>query len=101
MIIYCYITLTTMLFVNVLFMYIILLCIQDINTILKSTKSHINCIVLQKGDNTTNNNTNEKSKTLYLSMRNSLINRGILFKHIQKGFPIKGCIESIEDHGLV
>ena len=34
-------------------------------------------------------------------MRNSLINRGILFKHIQKGFPIKGCIESIEDHGLV
>ena len=34
-------------------------------------------------------------------MRNSLINRGILFKHIQKGFPIKGCVESVEDHGLV
>ena len=67
---------------------------QDINTILKSTKQHINCIVLQK-ENT------EKSKTLYLSMRNSLVNRGILFKHIQKGFPIKGCIESVEDHGLV
>lgn len=44
---------------------------------------------------------NEESRKLVLSMRASLVNRGIAFKHLGPGFPICGCIASIEDHGLV
>lgn len=48
---------------------------------------------------------NEKSetqrKTLILSMRSSLVNRGLAIKHLIPGFPISGCIVSKEDHGYV
>lgn len=47
---------------------------------------------------------NMKSKTkkgIVLSMRPSLVNRGLAFKHLVTGFPIYGCVASAEDHGYV
>ena len=40
-------------------------------------------------------------KTLVLSMRSLLVNRGLAIKHMIPGFPISGCIVSKEDHGYV
>ena len=42
-----------------------------------------------------------KKKSLVLSMRSSLVNRGLAIKHMIPGFPISGCISSKEDHGYV
>lgn len=40
-------------------------------------------------------------KTIALSMRSSLIHRGLALKHLVPGFPLSGCVSSIEDHGIV
>jgi rRNA biogenesis protein RRP5 len=42
-----------------------------------------------------------KKKSLTLSMRSSLVNRGIALKHLMPGFPISGCVTSKEDHGFI
>jgi rRNA biogenesis protein RRP5 len=42
-----------------------------------------------------------KRKSLVLSMRPSLINRGLSFKNLLPGFPVYGNIVSKEDHGYV
>jgi rRNA biogenesis protein RRP5 len=34
-----------------------------------------------------------------LSLRSSLINKGLALKHLIVGFVISGCVSSIEDHG--
>lgn len=47
---------------------------------------------LRKGDS--------KTKVL-LSMRQSLLNKGLAFKNFSEGFPIMGCVTSKEDHGSV
>ena len=56
----------------------------------------IRCFILGLADRL---NTNKK--TLLLSLRASLINRNISFHHLQPGFPLYGCISSIEDHGYI
>ena len=40
-------------------------------------------------------------KSLVLSLRSSLVNRGLALKHLTQGLPLSGCISSIEDHGYV
>lgn len=40
-----------------------------------------------------------KKQSLMLSMRSSLVNKGLALKHFATGFPISGCVASIEDHG--
>lgn len=40
-------------------------------------------------------------KVIRLSMRGSLINRGLSMKHISAGFPVYGCVVSKEDLGYV
>ena len=45
--------------------------------------------------------TETKKKSLVLSMRSSLVNRGLAMKHMLPGFPISGCISSKEDHGYI
>jgi ribosomal protein S1 len=40
-----------------------------------------------------------KKKTISLSMRSSLVNKGLAMKHFSIGFPISGCVASKEDHG--
>lgn len=42
-----------------------------------------------------------KKKSLVLSMRSALVNRGLALKHLLPGFPISGCVSSKEDHGYV
>ena len=69
--------------------------LPKINTIV-STMQPVRCYVLdliQKADN--------QKKSLILSMRSSLVNRGLAMKHMSPGFPISGCISSKEDHGYV
>lgn len=53
----------------------------------------VRCVVIDKKE--------FSQKGLSLSMRSSLVNRGIAFKHFLPGFPISGCIASKEDHGYV
>ena len=45
--------------------------------------------------------TASRRKSLVLSMRSSLVNRGLAMKHMTPGFPISGCISSKEDHGYI
>lgn len=42
-----------------------------------------------------------QKKIIRLSMRASLINRGLSMKNINAGMPIYGCIASKEDHGYI
>jgi hypothetical protein len=51
----------------------------------------VRCYVLEKGEG--------KHKTLSLSLRTSLVNRGLSFKHLSSGFPLTACVVSKEDHG--
>ncbi len=44
---------------------------------------------------------NSKKQSLMLSLRPSLINRGLALKHLIPGFPVCGSIASKEDHGYV
>jgi hypothetical protein len=63
---------------------------------LVATMQPVRCYVLEiieKSDT--------KKKSLVLSMRSSLVNRGLAIKHMIPGFPISGCISSKEDHGYV
>ena len=42
-----------------------------------------------------------KRKAIDLSMRSSLLNRGLQLQHLQTDFPLTGCIVSKEDHGYI
>lgn len=51
-------------------------------------KEIIRCVVLEND-----------SKSVQLSSRCSLVNRGLAYKHLQKGMSIMATIKSKEDHG--
>ena len=40
-------------------------------------------------------------KTLALSMRGSLLHKGLSMQHLVEGFPVSGCVSSKEDHGYI
>jgi rRNA biogenesis protein RRP5 len=42
-----------------------------------------------------------KKKTIILSMRQTLINRGLAFKHLMVGGQVYCCVKSREDHGYI
>ena len=42
-----------------------------------------------------------QKKVIRLSMRSSLINRGLAAKNITVGLPVSGCVISKEDHGYL
>ena len=42
-----------------------------------------------------------KRRALDLSMRSSLMNKGLQIKHLQTDYPLSGCIVSKEDHGYI
>ena len=50
---------------------------------------------------TTDGGGKRTKKSLVLSLRSSLVNRGLALKHLTQGLPLSGCISSIEDHGYV
>ena len=54
----------------------------------------VRCFILGQAEKA-----NSKKKTITLSMRSSLVNKGLAMKHFMSGFPISGCIASKEDHG--
>jgi len=57
----------------------------------------VRCYVL---DQVSKDESNANSKKIIrLSMRASLINRGLAMKHVSVGFPLYGCVASKEDHG--
>lgn len=57
----------------------------------------VRCFVLdQVAKSETAGNT---KKVIRLSMRASMINRGISMKNVSAGFPLYGCIASKEDNG--
>jgi rRNA biogenesis protein RRP5 len=57
----------------------------------------VRCCVIES----TSLSRSDDRKSLVLSMRSSLFNRHISFKHLTIDFPLYGCISSIEDHGYV
>lgn len=64
-----------------------------------SPNDPIRCVVLSYEEEI---NDKKKNKiVIKLSMRSSLVNRNLAFKHLHAGFPIFGCISSIEDHGYI
>lgn len=65
-------------------------------TTIVSAMQPVRCYVLD-----VNPGADKKKKSLVLSMRSSLVNRGLAMKHMAPGFPISGCISSKEDHGYI
>ena len=57
----------------------------------------VRCFVLRQEDRSETS----KKKKIVLSLRSSLVNRGIALKHMLPGFPISGCIASKEDRGYI
>ena len=66
--------------------------IRKIITLMQPVRCYV-LDVIEKSDS--------KRKSLVLSMRSSLVNRGLAMKHMIPGFPISGCISSKEDHGYI
>lgn len=56
----------------------------------------VRCYVIDQLDRV-----DSKKKTISLSLRQSLVNKGIAFKHFSSGFPLYCCIVSKEDHGYI
>jgi hypothetical protein len=70
--------------------------LPDANTLL-SPLQMVRCYVL---DQVSKDETNANSKKIIrLSLRASLINRGLAMKHVSVGFPLYGSVVSKEDHG--
>ena len=67
---------------------------------LVSPKQLVRCYVLGASTQTGSKKDNYR-KNIPLSMRQSLLHRGLAFKHFLPGFPIQGCVASKEDHGYV
>lgn len=57
----------------------------------------VRCYVLEQTQKSDNN----KRKIINLSLRASLINKGLALKHLSEGFPVYGCVVSQEDTGYV
>lgn len=55
------------------------------------------CYVIEQTDR----DNNSHKKNLALSMRASLVQRGITLQHMIPGFSLLGCVSSKEDHGYV
>ena len=55
------------------------------------------CYVLEQTQKSDSN----KRKIINLSLRASLINKGLALKHLSEGFPVYGCVVSQEDTGYV
>ena len=78
--------------------------VPDLRALLKPMQP-VRCYVLgivDRGgqDGNASGNTSGK-KGLALSLRSSLLNRHLAFKHLLPDFPVSGCIVSKEDHGFV
>jgi rRNA biogenesis protein RRP5 len=63
---------------------------------LLSVHQPVRCIVLGSVERT-----NSRKTTISLSLRGSLVNRGLALKHLLPGFPVYGCVASKEDHGYI
>jgi hypothetical protein len=70
--------------------------LPDLTTLL-SPMQMVRCYVLDQVSK--NEELANAKKVIRLSLRASLINRGISMKHISAGFPLYGCIQSKEDNG--
>ena len=66
---------------------------------LLSLMQPVRCYV--KEASITDGTDSKKKKTLVLSLRSSLVNRGLALKHFSVGFPVSGCVSSLEDHGYI
>ena len=69
--------------------------LPDIRTLVIATQP-VKCYVLNVIEKS-----EKQKKSLVLSMRSSLVNRGLAMKHLSPGFPLSGCISSKEDHGYI
>lgn len=67
--------------------------LQDINTLVKPLQQ-VRCYVIQQTEKP-----NSKKKNIVLSMRGSLVNKGLALKHFSVGFAVAGCVASKEDRG--
>jgi hypothetical protein len=56
--------------------------------------SPIRCTILGQLESS-----DSKKKILTASMRGTVINRGLTIHHLTSGFPLTGCVTSVEDHG--
>jgi hypothetical protein len=68
---------------------------------LVSPQQMVRCYVLGTATAKAGFRKDNHKKSIALSMRQSLLHRGLAFKHFLPGFPIQGCVSSKEDHGLV
>ncbi len=67
---------------------------------LLSADQPVNVVVLDQVDR--NGKTGKGSKkSLALSMRASLLHRGLTIHHLVDGFPLTGSVSSREDHGYI
>eukprot|EP01036_Dinobryon_divergens_P026442 gene26442-35097_t len=68
---------------------------------LVSPQQMVRCYILGTATAKAGFRKDNHKKSIALSMRQSLLHRGLAFKHFLPGFPIQGCVSSKEDHGYL
>lgn len=58
----------------------------------------VRCFIIR---NEVNEDGKIKKKKIILSMKCSLVNKGVALKHLHQGFPISAGVVSKEDHGYI
>ena len=61
----------------------------------------VHCVVLESTSPVRDGSTKKAKRNIVLSLRASLVNKGLAFKHLSEGFPLYGCVVSKEDHGYI
>ena len=76
--------------------------LSDVLSLMQPVRCYVKEVVISSNQAKTGADTGKRTKkSLVLSLRSSLVNRGLALKHLSQGLPLSGCISSIEDHGYV
>lgn len=77
--------------------------LSDVLSLMQPVRCYVKEILISPSQSKTaaDGGGKKTKKSLVLSLRSSLVNRGLALKHLTQGLPLSGCISSIEDHGYV
>lgn len=75
---------------------------SDVLSLMQPVRCYVKEVMISPSQAKTGADAGKRAKkSLLLSLRSSLVNRGLALKHLSQGLPLSGCISSIEDRGYV
>eukprot|EP01035_Chromulina_nebulosa_P023869 gene23869-30973_t len=84
----------------IIFFFVTIMQLPPIESLV-SPQQMVRCYILGTATAKAGFRKDNHKKSIALSMRQSLLHRGLAFKHFLPGFPIQGCVSSKEDHGYL